>query len=230
MTSAGARRDRISQGALHHDLNRYSSNMRNLFAVLRALVGATGLTAIVATFVDTASRTTINPLNFFGYFTLQSNILTAVVLLACAIVTFAGKTPSAGLTLARGCVTTYIVIVGVVYNTLLVGTPGGGGVELGWANFVLHIAVPIYVAMDWILFADRFRLPWSRFWLVLAYPIIWLVVVLVRGASDGWVPYPFLSPALGYGLVSLFCVGIAVAIAAVGAGVWAFSRVRILKP
>ena len=110
------------------------------------------------------------------------------------------------------------------------GTPGGGGVELGWANFVLHVAVPIYVAIDWIFFGDRPRLPWNRFFIVLVYPIVWLIVVLVRGATDGWVPYPFLSPTLGYGVVALYCVGIAVAIAVVGAGVWALSRVRILKP
>ena len=201
--------------------------MKLVFAGLRAIAGVAGLTAVVATFADTASRTAINPLNFFGYFTLQSNILTAIVLL---VVVFRGRSHSRGLVLARACVTTYIIIVGLVYNTLLVGTPGGGGVELPWANFVLHVAVPIYVAIDWIFFGDRTRLPWNRFWLVLVYPIVWLIVVLVRGATDGWVPYPFLSPALGYGVVALHCVGISAAIAVVGAVVWALSRVRILKP
>ena len=202
--------------------------MKLFIAGLRAIAGVAGLSAIVATFADTASRTPINPLNFFGFFTLQSNILTAIVLLVAAVVAFLGRTPSPGLILARACVTTYIVIVGAVYNTLLVGLPGG--VELEWANFVLHVAVPIYVAIDWIFFGDRTRVPWNRFWLVLVYPIVWLIVVLVRGATDGWVPYPFLSPALGYGTVALYCVGIAVSIAVVGAGVWALSRVRILTP
>jgi hypothetical protein len=35
--------------------------------------------AVVATLGDTASRTTVNPFNFFGYFTVQSNHLLAAV-------------------------------------------------------------------------------------------------------------------------------------------------------
>ncbi|MGV8895285.1 MAG: Pr6Pr family membrane protein [Rhodoglobus sp.] len=204
--------------------------MNLLFASVRILAGVAGLSAVIATLADTASRTPINPFNFFGYFTLQSNILAAIVLIVVGVVIFLGKTQSPALIVARGCVTAYVVIVGVVYNTLLVDTPGGGGVELEWANFVLHIAMPVYVAVDWIFFGDRPPLPWRRFWLVLGYPIVWLAVVLVRGATDGWLPYPFLSPTLGYGVVALYCVGIAVAIAVVGAAVWALSRVRILKP
>lgn len=202
--------------------------MKLLFASLRIVAGVSGLAAVVATFADTASRSPINPLNFFGFFTLQSNILTAVVLVVAAVVTFLGRTQSPALILARGCVATYIIIVGVVYNTLLAGLPGG--VELAWANVVLHVAVPLYVAIDWIFFGDRPALPWKRFWIVLVYPIVWIVVVLVRGATDGWVPYPFLDPSLGYPVVALYCVGIAVGIGVVGTAIWSLSRVRILKP
>ena len=36
---------------------------------------------------------------------------------------------------------------------------------------------------------------------MLIYPLVWTVVVLIRGATDGWVPYPFLNPSQGYGVV-----------------------------
>ncbi|MDP1788812.1 MAG: Pr6Pr family membrane protein [Rhodoglobus sp.] len=202
--------------------------MKFLFASLRAFFGLAGLVSVIATFLDTASRVAINPFNFFGFFTMQSNILTIIVLLAAAASTFAGRPQSKAFLFARACVTTYIVIVGIVYNTLLVGLEGG--ISLEWANWVLHVSIPIYVALDWIFFGDRAALPWSRFWVVLIYPITWIVVVLARGATDGWVPYPFLDPALGYGVVAGYCVAIAAATAVVGAGVWAVSRVRILKP
>jgi hypothetical protein len=202
--------------------------MKMLFAALRIIAGGLGLSAVMATFADTASRSPINPFNFFGFFTLQSNILTAIVLIVSAVTIFLGRTQSPALILARGCVATYIVIVGVVYNTLLVGLPGG--VELAWANAVLHVVMPLYVAIDWIFFGDRPALPWNRFWVVLVYPVVWLVVVLVRGATDGWVPYPFLDPATGYLSVALYCIGIAVAIGVFGAGAWAVSRIRVLKP
>ena len=202
--------------------------MKLLFAALRLIVGIAGLVAIVATFLDTASRAAINPFNFFGYFTMQSNILTVVMLLATAAAILAGRTQSPLMLLLRASVTTYIVIVGIVYNTLLAGLEGG--ISLEWANTVLHVAIPIYAAIDWIFFGDRPALAWNRFWIVLVYPIVWLIVVIIRGATDGWVPYPFLDPAQGYGVVALYSVAIAVAVVVVGAGVWAISRIRILTP
>ncbi|MEP6481357.1 MAG: Pr6Pr family membrane protein, partial [Rhodoglobus sp.] len=189
--------------------------------------GIAGLVAIVATLLDTASRVAINPFNFFGYFTTQSNILTAFVFLAAAGATFAGRAQSRALLYSRAAVTTYIVIVGIVYNTLLAGTEGG--ISLEWANWVLHVAIPIYAALDWILFADRPALAWKRIWIVLVYPIVWIIVILIRGATDGFVPYPFLNPAQGYGVVAGYCIAIAVAVIVVAAGVWAVSRLRILK-
>lgn len=201
--------------------------MRIAVASTRLLVALAGATAIVATFLDTASRDTINPFNFFGFFTMQSNIATAVMLLGTAIIGFAGRKHSAGWSLFRACVTTYIVVVGIVYNTLL--TDVDGGITLEWANTVLHIAIPIYVALDWILFSDRRAVPWSKLWVVAVYPVVWIAVVLVRGATDGWVPYPFLSPELGFGVVAVYCLAIAGAIVAVGAIVWAISRVRMLR-
>ncbi|MHB1173289.1 MAG: Pr6Pr family membrane protein [Lacisediminihabitans sp.] len=95
---------------------------------------------------------------------------------------------------------------------------------------MLHVALPIYAALDWIFFGDRTLVPWKKFWVVLVYPLVWIAVVLIRGSTDGWVPYPFLDPALGYGVVALYCVGISVAVAVVGGAVWGLSRVRILKP
>ncbi|MET4781168.1 Pr6Pr family membrane protein [Glaciihabitans sp. UYNi722] len=195
------------------------------FAIIRIIVAMVGIAAIIATTVDTASRSTINPFNFFGYFTIQSNILFIVV---CLIAAVAGRRQSRGLALARASATTYIVTVGIVYNTLLAGLEGG--ISLEWANTVLHVALPIYAAIDWVFFGDRTAVPWKRFWIVLIYPLVWLIVVLIRGATDGWVPYPFLNPNLGYGIVALYGVGVAVAIGIVGTAVWAISRVRILKP
>lgn len=198
-----------------------------LFAVLRVAIVALVMVAIVATFFDTATRATINPFNFFGFFTMQSNIITAVVLLLAALATFTGRQQTRRLLFARACATTYIVIVGIVYNLLLAGLEGG--VSLAWANWVLHVAFPIYAALDWILFGDRTALPWKRLWVVLIYPVVWIIVVIIRGATDGWVPYPFLDPATGYGSVAIYSIGIFIVTIIVGAIVFALSRVRFIK-
>ena len=44
--------------------------------------------------------------------------------------------------------------------------------------------------------------------------------------ADGWVPYPFLDPAQGYGVVALYALAIAVATVVFAGITWAVSRLR----
>lgn len=201
--------------------------MIKLVAVIRLVAVTLGVVAIVATFADTASRTSINPFNFFGFFTMQSNIIWLIVIAITGIVALQGTKQPSLLPLARGCATAYMILVGVIYNALLAGQEGG--VALEWANNVVHIILPIYALLDWILFADRPPLAWRHLWVSLVYPMVWVVVVLIRGATDGWVPYPFFNPATGYGLVFAYALAIAVLTVITAAIVWALSRLRLVK-
>jgi polyferredoxin len=195
--------------------------VHNLIVGIRiAVVVMIGI-AVLATITETGLRTTINPFNFFGYFTIQSNLFGAVVL---AIAAFSSKRSGGTIAVLRACATTYLVLVGIVYAVLLAPLGAAGGVPVPWANVMMHIVTPLYFAADWLLASDRRPLPWKQLWVVLVYPIVWCVVVLVRGATDGWVPYPFLDPATGYGSVGLFVALIAAAVALLGSGVWASSR------
>jgi hypothetical protein len=198
-----------------------------VIAWLRLAAVALGVVAVVATLADTASRAPINPFNFFGYFTMQGNIIWFAVMLVTATVVLRGTKPSELLLLTRGCATTYMILVGAIYNTLLAGQEGGVGVV--WANSVLHVVLPLYAALDWIVFGDRPPLAWKRLWVSLVYPIAWVIVVLIRGATDGWVPYPFLNPDTGYGLVFTYVAGIAVLTVFTAAIVWALSRLQLVK-
>ncbi|MGY6499198.1 MAG: Pr6Pr family membrane protein [Microcella sp.] len=189
-----------------------------------ALVGLT-VAAVVATFLDAAERGPVNPLNFFGFFTIQSNLLITAVWLWAAVRVLQGRRPSAGRTLLRAITTTFIVIVGIVYVLLLAPLGAEGGVPVGWANTVMHYVTPIAGAVDWLLASDRVRLTLKRLGWVLIYPTVWVTVVLVRGATDGWVPYPFLNPDTGYASVFFFVGMIVVAFIAVGAVVFLLSRV-----
>ena len=173
--------------------------MSKLIAVVRLAAVALGIVAIVATLADTASRKAINPFNFFGFFTMQSNIIWLVVIAITGVVVLRAQKQSDFLLLARGCATAYMILVGVIYNALLAGQEGG--VALAWANSVVHMILPVYAVLDWILFNDRPPLAGKRLWVSLIYPMVWVVVVLIRGATDGWVPYPFFNPSTGYASV-----------------------------
>jgi hypothetical protein len=191
--------------------------------VLRGGIAVLVLAAVVATLVDVGSRTTINPANFFGFFTIQSNLILTLVYLLSALAPAALGEPTRSL--LRAAATTYIVIVGIVYATLLAPLEEAGGVPVPWANVVLHVVTPVYGIVDRLVFRDRVRLPLDRLWVVLLYPAVWLAVVLLRGATDGWVPYPFLDPDKGYAAVTGYCLVILVAFLIVGALVFWGSRI-----
>lgn len=61
--------------------------------------------------------------------------------------------------------------------------------------------------------------------MVFPYPVVWLVVVLIRGAVDGWVPYGFLLPERGASSFVAHVVGLLIALTAAGVLVWGMSRI-----
>ncbi len=201
--------------------------MRTLVNALRLIAVIATASAILAQWLVSSRSPEYNPFNFFGYFTIQSNIVIAVALAVTLVVAFRSKREPLRLSVFRGAATVYIATTGVVYNTLLTGAAVENTVP--WSNDVLHKWIPLYAVLDWLLFSDRGRLLLRHVWWFLIYPAVWLVVVLVRGATDGWVPYPFLNPSLGYGVVALYCLGVAVFIALMGVLVVGMSRLRIVK-
>lgn len=204
--------------------------MRFAVAAVRLLTAALIVVAVTATFVATAARAEIIPANFFGYFTVQSNLLAVPVLVAAAVLLIRRRAAPGWFDVVRAATTTYLAIVGLVYALLLAPLGAAGGVPLPWANTVLHVVSCLLVPLDWLLVADRGRLPFSRLGWLLVYPAVWCAVVLVRGATDGWVPYPFLDQSRGIGPVVPAVLGIGVAVVVVGALAFAASRLRPLRP
>lgn len=180
--------------------------LRVLVALLMlAAVGWSALTAVDFVFVD-----------FFGYFTNQSNLLGAAVLLVGAVRLLRGVPPTTAWSVVRWTTTTCLVIVGVVYWTLLAPLQTPAGIT-SWTNLVVHGVGPAAVLVDWLAVRDRVAIPLRLLPVVLIYPLVWTAVALVRGATDGWVPYPFLDPAQGYGVVGAWVAVIAGAFALVAA-------------
>ncbi|WP_062379364.1 Pr6Pr family membrane protein [Demequina pelophila] len=148
---------------------------------------------------------TLVPWDFFGYFTIQTNLIAAGTLLVGA--PFTGHARPAWLEYLRACSAVYVVIVVAVYWPVLAPVSDD---RWTWANLVVHGAVAAAMVGDWLVEGPRAPLPRAHLGALLAYPLAWCTIVLIRGATDGWVPYDFLHPGLGYG-------GIAVVIGAIGA-------------
>ncbi|MGM7666212.1 Pr6Pr family membrane protein [Microbacterium sp. A93] len=163
-----------------------------------------------------------NPFDYFGYFTNQTTLLTCVILIATGALALARQRVPEWLIHVRAIAVTCLIIVGVIYNVLVPGT----GSAPPWVSFVLHILFPIAVLLDWMLIRDRPSMAWRRLWIVLPYPVIWLIVVIVRGVTDGWVPYGFLLPERGALSLWLHIAGLLFALLAAGGVVWTTSRMR----
>lgn len=80
------------------------------------------------------------------------------------------------------------------------------------------------MALDWLLLAPPKPPRWRELWVVLPYPVAWLAVVLVRGATDGWVPYGFLLPDRGVASLLLHVSGLLLTLIVAGALVWGSAR------
>lgn len=181
------------------------------------------LTAMTRSFVHDATHgVDIWPWDWFGYFTNQNNLAAGFVLTLAGIALLTGRKPR-WLDYARGAVTTYIVIVGAVYWTLLAPVTV---VAIPWTNDVMHAVMPAYCLLDWVLVGDRAPLRFSRLWVIFPYAVVWLGVTLTRGATDRWVPYPFMDPKTGYPSVFLYCGAIVVIATIVALVFWGVSRTR----
>ncbi|MFD7074303.1 Pr6Pr family membrane protein [Nocardioides sp. NPDC059952] len=215
--------------------------MTKTWSILRLAMAALILAAVVTEFGNAmstvpaeGSSTATVLVNFFSYFTIQSNLFALAALVAGAFwaLTRTGPEP-VWIAVLLAAATTFMTITGLVYNLLLRGialaaTP--------WANEVLHLIGPIFLILDLFFAPPRRRLPWRTVGVVIAWPILWVVYTLLRGENvvspltgEGWwYPYPFLNPHVqdGYLVVSFYVAGIAAAFTLVAWGVVAVGRRR----
>ncbi|MGO1498136.1 Pr6Pr family membrane protein [Agrococcus casei] len=198
------------------------SRNASLVGVGRAATGVTMVAVLAYAYALRIAAEDGNPFDFCGYFTNQTSLATALVLIAAGVLSLAGRRAPGWFSVTRGIVTGYLLVVALVYNVLVPGT----GSAPPWVSILLHIVFPAVVALDWLLIGDRPPLPWRHLWTLLPHPILWLTVVLIRGATDGWVPYGFLLVERGIPSLFAHVVGILAVIVASGALVWLASRAR----
>lgn len=166
---------------------------RNTFLISYKLFFALlGFSAIITEMVVTIERGTFKAENFFSYFTIETNILVMITLLASAIAIAAGK--SGKFDLLRSATTVYILVVGIGFSVLLSGLKDVELTAVPWDNVVLHYIIPVAVFADFITDRPRRRLPFKKALLWLLFPIMYAIYALVRGGLTGWYPYPFLNP------------------------------------
>lgn len=178
-------------------------------ALFRLLFGVLVLAAIITQLRYLSLLGTLNPVNFFSYFTILSNLFAAGVFLYGYYLLSSNNKRHFSFDVVRGAATLCMVIVGVVFSLLLRNQDVGG--MLPWVNVVLHYVMPLAVLAEWLWWPPVKRLTFrkvSAYWLL--FPALYIIYTLIRGAYINWYPYPFLNPdkAGGHGAVAAYCVAI----------------------
>lgn len=243
----GMRRARRSRA---FGIGRYCWRMSHVAIIARLIAAVLAAAAVIGQLQTSIAfwsssgveHLWISIVNFFSFFTIESNLLGgAVFALGAALgirrlVRRDSEPDPYWFTALRGAAVTYLVTTGIVYNLLLRGIELPQGSTLGWSNELLHAVLPAYALLDWLLAPGRTRLSWRSLWGMLAFPVIWAGYTLIRGpltpnemTGDAfWYPYPFLDPhtsANGYLSVSFYVLLIAAVIGLLAAGVIRISRV-----
>lgn len=143
---------------------------------------------------------------FFSFFTILTN--TIVALFFTGQVLHIDRTYRPGILSA---VTVYIFMVGIVYQVLLRHIWQPKGLQL-IVDELLHTINPLLVILYWYLYEEKSLVKYSQIKSWLAYPLAYLVYIIIRGRFSGFYPYPFVNVAeigiarvlLNSGLLTLF--------------------------
>lgn len=219
---------------------------RVVFAVVRIVVAVAIVTAIVGQLSNSLAYwrgrgdTDIpgDVVNFFSFFTMESNSVAALTLAIGAVLLLRRRGPDPRwFAVLHLLVATYMVTTGIVYNAILRSMPLDPGLSQPWSNEILHLGVPIYLLLDRLFAPGNRRLSFKTVGIVIIYPIVWATYTLVRApfivdqstGTLGWYPYPFLDPRLaetGYQSVFTWVVVLLSLIAVIGFVLLVVARLR----
>lgn len=193
------------------------------YRIAAALLGVAAIIGAINLVRDTGS---FNAVNFFSFFTIQSNLLAIAILLygGLRLLAFPNWERRDFL---RGAIVLYLSLTGIVYALLLAGEEEALQTDAPWVNSVVHGIIPLVMVLDWIIDPPRrsFTYRQAAWWL--AYPLLFLAYSLIRGPIADWYPYPFLDPDQSGGYPGVFATCLAIAagvLMAIGIMVWLSQR------
>ena len=131
-------------------------------------------------------------LRFFAYFTINTNILVAL----CFTFISLGSKTRTGRFFSRPstvtAITVYIIIVGIVYNTILRSLWQPQGLQM-IVDEILHSVTPVLFILFWVIFTPTEQLKWKSAFSWLIYPLVYIFYALIVGAVTKFYPYPFVD-------------------------------------
>ena len=136
---------------------------------------------------------------YAAYFTIQSNLLVAVVTTQLAVDPLRD---GAWWRVLRLAAVSGIFVTGVVHFILLRPLLDLDGADRV-ADKLLHVAVPLLAVASWAVLGPRPRVELRDVRIAISWPLAWTVETLVVGGLTGWYPYPFLDHREEHGVTGV---------------------------
>jgi len=190
-------------------MNGNQHTRKRIFLAGGAIIGWTAVSLqlhlILQNRVASVPETVIR---FFSFYTILTNILVAL----CFTILLTGTTSRAGHFFGQSknltAIAVYIGMVGIVYNLILRFLWKPQGLQRV-VDELLHVVTPLLFISYWLLIVSKQTLNWKDVFPWLVYPLVYVVVILVRGAVSGFYPYPFINVGkLGYPRVLFNSLGL----------------------
>lgn len=142
-------------------------------------------------------------IRYFTFFTILTNLLVAL----CFTYLLFNPKSKPGIFFSKSttltAISVYIIVVGMVYNLILRFLWSPKGLQF-IVDELLHTVIPILCIIFWWKYARTKALKWKDAYPWLIYPLVYIFIILIRGASSGFYPYPFIDVnTIGYAKVFL---------------------------
>ncbi len=193
---------------------------KSLKSVFAGSIGLITLFAVVGQFVLSALVSKLGRVDyivqFFSYFTILSNVM----VLLCCFFSVCWSKSRMGLFFTKPetitAVTLYILIVGIIYNTLLRFLSHPQGLSMV-VDELLHVVTPLSFFLFWWRFLSKETIRWSHLFYWLIFPLAYLFYTLWHGSFSGFYPYPFVNVSeLGMDRVLLNSFGVTLVFVLIG--------------
>ena len=172
--------------------------LRILTGFLSLLAAVTIAIALGAQIIDLVRLERFSAFEFVSYFSIQFAFISFVGLLVTGLSGFNGQRDTPRVASVRSFLALNALSVIITHTTLFSQTPAnasGNMTALVWPDIVLHIIIPGYLVLDWMLNPLRARIPrWVPF-VSLLYPAVWIAGTYMVGRVTGWYVNPLLDPA-----------------------------------
>jgi len=164
--------------------------------ILSLLFAVLGWFAVIAQFILMAENRSASIaetiIRFFSFFTILTNTLVSVYFTFQVL--GGGKNPKQFFNRPGSltAIAIYITVVGMVYQVVLRHTWQPTGLQM-IVDELLHTFIPALVIIYWALYENKPKVKWNSIFMILLYPVAYLVFILIRGAAAGFYPYPFIN-------------------------------------